>query len=101
MKAIIQEYNSVSGKMVLQACIPFTILRDKAKFTYRTRPEEDPYNSGRSDYQRQLNLQHVKEIRDYISSSILASSKQTIALFPTSMLISYSVNHQYSVRWGK
>lgn len=94
MKAIIQEYNSVSGKMVLQACIPFTILRDKAKFTYRTRPEEDPYHSSRSDYQRQLNLQHVKEIRDYISSSILASSKQTIALFPTSMLISYSIDNE-------
>lgn len=92
MKAIVQENNTVSGKMVLQACVPFVELRKKAKFTYRIRPEDNPYEGNVNDYQRQLNLQHVREIASYISSSILDAEKQTIALFPTSMLIAFSLD---------
>lgn len=92
MKAIVQENNMVSGKMVLQACIPFMDLRKKAKFTYRIRPEDNPYDDNVNDYQRQLNLQHVREIENYISSSITDAEKKTIALFPTSMLIAFNLD---------
>lgn len=92
MKAIIQSYNQDSGKAVLQTCIPFIKLKKIAKFTARTRAEADPYGTTDSnEYQRELNLKHVKEIIDYIKKSIMdIESSNNVALFPTSMLIAFN-----------
>lgn len=92
MKAIIQSYNQDSGKAVLQTCIPFIELKQIAKFTARTRSEVDPYGiTDSNEYQRELNLKHVKEIIDYIKKSIMdTESSNSVALFPTSMLIAFN-----------
>lgn len=99
MKALIQSYNKESGKCVLHACIPFKLLKEKCKFTFRVRPEAD-VNSDVEDggsskyYQRKLNLEHLKEIRQYISSTIMSelSGKRVDAIFPTSILIAFSLD---------
>ncbi len=92
MKAIIQSYNQDSGKAVLQTCIPFIALKQIAKFTARKRSEVDPYGiTDSNEYQRELNLKHVKEIIDYIKKSIMdTESSNSVALFPTSMLIAFN-----------
>ena len=97
MKALIQSYNKESGKCVLHACIPFMLLKDKSKFTFRVRPEADvnvDLEEGASSkyYQRQLNLEHLKEIKRYLASTILSemNGKRIDAIFPTSVLIAYS-----------
>lgn len=97
MKAIIQSYNLDSGKAVMQTCIPFIKLKEIAKFTARTRPEIDPYETTDSnEYQRELNLKHVKEIIDYIKKTIRnAESSNSVALFPTSMLIAFNNDEQH------
>lgn len=96
MKALIQSYNKESGKCVLHACIPFMLLKDKSKFTFRVRPEADvnvDLEEGASSkyYQRQLNLEHLKEIKRYLASTILSemNGKRIDAIFPTSVLIAY------------
>lgn len=96
MKAIIQSYDQNSGKAVLQTCIPFIDLKQIAKFTARTRPDVDPYGATESnEYQRDLNLKHVKEIIDYIKKSIRnTGSSNSVALFPTSMLIAFNHDEQ-------
>lgn len=97
MKALIQSYNKESGKCVLHACIPFILLKEKCKFTFRARPEADvnaDLEEGESSkyYQRQLNLEHLKEIKRYLASTILSemNGKRIDAIFPTSVLIAYS-----------
>lgn len=97
MKALIQSYNKESGKCVLHACIPFMLLKEKCKFTFRVRPEADvnaDLEEGESSkyYQRQLNLEHLKEIKRYLASTILSemNGKRIDAIFPTSVLIAYS-----------
>ena len=97
MKALIQSYNKESGKCVLHACIPFMLLKEKSKFTFRVRPEADvnvDLEEGASSkyYQRQLNLEHLKEIKRYLASTILSemNGKRIDAIFPTSVLIAYS-----------
>ena len=89
MKAIMQSRNELSGTMVLQACVSFVDLMNKAKFTFRIRPEDDPYSDKPNDYQRQLNMVHVKEIVKYLKKEILSVNKRSTAIFPTSMLIAF------------
>lgn len=90
MKAIVQSYNVESGKAVLQTCIPFIDLMRIAKFTARIRPEDDPYDTLQQEYQRELNMKHVNEIVEYIENTILSNNSSDVALFPTSMLISFN-----------
>lgn len=95
MRGFIQSYNKESGKMVIQAVIPFVEIYKKAKFTFRVRPEDDPINTdstvGTEMYQRQLSSEHVKDIKQYIRKTILQETKKesVTALFPTAMLLAF------------
>lgn len=97
MKAIVQSYDSDSGKAVLQTCIPFIELMAIARFTARTRPEEDPYGIAQQEYQRELNIKHVNEIVDYIEKAINSKTSNNIALFPTSMLVAFNYDDMISM----
>ena len=88
MKALIQSYNKETGKAVLLACVPFLDLKDKAKFTFRKNPDDDPYSDKANDYQRKLNFQHVNDIIKYLRNVCLDPDPSPI--FPTSMLIAFS-----------
>lgn len=97
MKALVQSYNVVNHKGVLLALVPFKEFYDKAMFTYKTRPEEDPYEAedviaNEEMYQRQLNTTHLNEVKKYLREIVKADleSKSRSAIFPTSMLIAYS-----------
>lgn len=97
MKALVQSYNVVFHKGVLLALIPFKEFYDKAKFTFKTRPEEDPYETedvvaNKEMYQRQLNTTHLNEVKRYLREIIQSDldTKSRSAIFPTSMLIAYS-----------
>ena len=95
MRGFIQSYNKESGKMVIQAVIPFVDICKKARFTFRVRPEDDPINTdstvGTEMYQRQLSLDHVKDIKQYIRKTILqeVGKESVTALFPTAMLLAF------------
>jgi DGQHR domain-containing protein len=94
MKVIVQSYNKVTGKAVLQTCISFKDLKNIARFTARRKSDWDPYSTkteSNSAYQRMLNEQHVKDIVEYIETSIKGiKSAQELDIFPTSMLIAFS-----------
>ena len=95
MKGFIQSYNKESGKMVIQAVIPFVKIMQKAKFTFRVRPEDDPIETemtaGTEMYQRQLNSTHVREIKNYIHTTILEelNGESITAIFPTALLLAF------------
>lgn len=97
MKAIVQSYDLDSGKAVMQTCVPFMDLMKIARFTMRTRPEEDPYSIVQQEYQRELNIKHVNEIVDYIEKAITSKTSNNIALFPTSMLIAFNFDGTISM----
>lgn len=97
MKALVQSYDKTNHKGVLLSLVPFREFYDKAMFTYKTRPEENPYETeeiiaNEEMYQRQLNTSHLngvkKYLREVIQSDIL--NKSCSAIFPSSMLIAYT-----------
>jgi hypothetical protein len=97
MKALVQSYNILNHKGVLLALVPFKEFYDKAMFTYKTRPEEDPYETediiaNDEMYQRQLNITHLNGVKKYLYEVIKTDieNKSRSAIFPTSMLIAYS-----------
>lgn len=94
MKAIVQSYNAITGKAILQTCISFKDLKGIARFTARRKSSLDPYSTeeeSNDNYQRMLNEGHVREIVNYISNSIKrVTSALELDIFPTSMLIAFN-----------
>ena len=43
-KGYILNRREKSAQIVLQACVPFTMLKKSAQFGYRVNPMEDPYS---------------------------------------------------------
>ena len=95
MKAIVQQYNSGSGKCVLLTAIRFEELLGKAEITYKTESDDNPYDdwdgTGAKDlYQRKLELERVRSISEYIRKSVVSdhgSSRVEKPLFPNSMIL--------------
>lgn len=97
MKALVQSYNANTHKGVLLALVPFQELYYKAQFSHKTNPGEDPYETeyeiaNNDMYQRELNITHLKEVRQYLYETISSDINNNVysALFPTSMLIAYT-----------
>lgn len=88
--------NAETQKLILQACIPFKMLRENAKFFYRPDPNENPYNEKTSErvseyYQRRIDFQRVKAIKKYLRKAILSekNSGKVYAIFPTALLLAF------------
>lgn len=104
MKALIQSYNVANHKGVLLALVPFGEFYRKAQFSYKTRPEEDPYETedviaNEEMYQRQLNTSHLNNVKNYLHNTIQSDlkNKTRTSLFPTSILIAYSDDEMHEM----
>lgn len=99
-KGIILNKKENSSQFVLQACIPFTSLKEKAQFGYRVNPMDDPYSSSFGDandqYQRRVDTKRVNEIKAFIRHSILKekNSDAVSVLFPTAMLLAFDYDDE-------
>ena len=104
MKAIVQQYNSSSGKCVLLTAIRFEELLEKAEITYKTEGDDNPYDNwdgtgGKDLYQRKLDPERVRSIADYIRKSVISdkgSSKVEKPLFPNSMILAIKGEYDLS-----
>ncbi len=90
-----------SMKMTLQSNIPFMYLKEHARFTYMVEPTFDPYafesdsinsleqSSKDSFYQRRVDPERVKKIKQFIRNTILDeyAGKRFGVVFPTSLLL--------------
>ena len=90
MKAFVLNGDENSQNLILQACIPFIDLKDKARFTFRGDPSANPYSiktSNEENYQRQINQNRVKDIGKYLRMSILQNGRDNnvAVIFPTAM----------------
>lgn len=90
-----------STQIVLQACIPFTSLKNSAQFGYRVDPMADPYSSSlfenaNNQYQRRVDGSRVKDIKEFIRKSILKERNSSIVsvLFPTAMLLAFDYDDE-------
>ena len=95
MKAFVLNGDENSQKLILQACIPFIDLKDKARFTFRGDPSANPYSiktSNEENYQRQINQNRVKDIGKYLRMSILQNGRDNnvAVIFPTAMLLAFN-----------
>ena len=95
MKAQIQHKDQKGSRWILQALVPFTVLRNTVLFTYRANPyqaEEDrrlKFQSSLDFYQRRVDSKRSDEIKDFIRYSIIQERNQLqmATLFPTSMIL--------------
>lgn len=90
--ASVQHIHNNSGKLVLQALVPFVDLIKYAVFTQRSDEyfdSEDGVEKSNEYYQRRMNSRRLKEIQQYIFRSILAERNNAAiaTLFPTSMIV--------------
>ena len=100
MKAYIQHKDELNQKMILQALVPFTSLRDSVLFTYRSNDTNGMIDKQTKSlasmefYQRRVDSKRASGIKDFIRNSILLekSGSQLATLFPTSMIIAMSVD---------
>lgn len=104
MKGLVQSYNTINHKGILLALVPFGEFYRKAQFSYKTRPEEDPYEmedviANKEMYQRQLNMTHLNKVKNYLRETIQADleNKSRSAIFPTSILIAYSDDETHDI----
>lgn len=93
-----------STQIVLQACVPFTSLKQSAQFGYRVNPMEDPYSSSffgdaNNQYQRRVDNKRVNEIKSFIRNSILKEKNSDVVsvLFPTAMLIAFDYDDEIAI----
>lgn len=95
MRAFIQHKRDDSDKMVLQALVRFTDLKDHALFTSKANPNDSTSDYKiRSEesleyYQRRIDGERLKDIQKYIIKAI-SDEQNNISLatlFPTSMII--------------
>ncbi len=100
MKAYIQHKDKDGQKLILQALVPFIELKDAVLFTYRANVIEQSidkqaqYAASMDFYQRRVDAKRSSEIKDFIRYSILQerSGSQLATLFPTSMILSLSID---------
>lgn len=97
MKAYIQHKDGLNQKLILQALVPFTSLKDSVLFTYRS-TEVISGNEFQSSkfYQRRVDSKRSNEIKEFIKKSILLekNGNQLATLFPTSMILALSVDEE-------
>lgn len=97
MKAI--ELYRNNDHIILVTAIKFKDLKNIVKFTQRTSSKwadnTDENDESSKFYQRQTNELRVKDIKKYISSTLL-SNDETEILFPSSMILSiYSESNEF------
>lgn len=104
MKAFIQHKDSDGQKLILQALVPFTSLKDSVLFTYRAvdnlniRDKKAQFQSSKEFYQRRVDSKRSSEIKEFILKSILSEKNggQLATLFPTSMILALSTDDDTS-----
>lgn len=96
INTLIQQIHANSGKMVLQALIPFVNLKDTVLFTCKASPQnlfENDYTTIVKEnykyYQRRIDENRLSKIETYIRNSILSENKgySVTALFPSSLIL--------------
>lgn len=96
IRALIQQEHNNSGKMVLQALIPFVDLKDVVLFTCKSNPRNstlDNYSSVVEEnyeyYQRRIDSSRLLQIESFIRQCILSEKLgySITALFPTSLIL--------------
>lgn len=92
ISSFIQHRHGDSGKMVLQALVPFTELLQNAVFTQRTTSApttEDAIQLSNEYYQRRMDPRRLNDIQQYIYQSILdeKSNVDIATIFPSSMIL--------------
>ena len=100
VKAFIQHKDSDEQKLILQALVPFTSLKDSVLFTYRAiddinvRDKNAQFKSSKEFYQRRVDSKRSFEIKEFIRKSILSEKNggQLATLFPTSMILALSTD---------
>lgn len=112
--AVVLNGNNIANKYVLQANIPFILLKEgRVQFTYMKESLTDPYafdsdnfealaeDEAQNFYQRRVNENRVKEIKKFIRDSILDEhyGKSMGVIFPTALLL--AVNSEEPVIPGK
>ena len=114
MNAQIQHKDTENQKLILQALVPFTCLKDSVLFTYRTNDvvygvvnggekrseKQAKFQSSMDFYQRRVDSKRSNEIKDFIRTSILSEKdkKQLATLFPTSMILALSNDEEFGNR---
>lgn len=92
-----------SQQIVLQACIPFLELKNRAQFGYRISPIDNPYTSfsfnTSNQYQRRIDDQRIAKIVDYLKKSILKNQNgdSLSVIFPTAMLLAFDYDDEISI----
>ena len=102
MKALIQHKDPNSTRWMLQALVPFSVLKDSVLFTYRSNPYQQEDNkkgeflSSKEFYQRRVDSKRSEEIKAFVRRSILQERDgvQMATLFPTSMILSLNVDDE-------
>ena len=96
IEALVQQEHNNSGKMVLQALIPFVDLKDVVLFTCKSNPRNstlDNYSSVVEEnyeyYQRRIDSSRLLQIESFIRQCILSEKLgySITALFPTSLIL--------------
>lgn len=93
MKAFVQHGCLEGDKGVLQALVPFLLLKDSVLFTCKGNPNDNDAKvnteSNYKYYQRRIDLSRIKKIEDFIIDSILDERDNIIlaTLFPSSMIL--------------
>lgn len=102
MKALIQHKDPNSTRWMLQALVPFSVLKDSVLFTYRSNPYQEvddkkgEFLSSKDFYQRRVDSKRSEEIKTFVRNNILQEREgvQMATLFPTSMILSLSVDDE-------
>ena len=96
IQAFIQHSHKNSGKMVLQALIPFVDLVDVVLFTCKANPigaaainKKSVAKENFEYYQRRIDTSRIRKIEEFIRESILSEEyKYSItALFPSALIL--------------
>lgn len=105
IKSIVLSQNSQNGQqLVLQACVKFVDLIEKAQFGFRISSMESPYSVDMFDgankqYQRRVDTKRVKAIKDFIRKSILRNRDgySLSVIFPTALLVAFDYDDDIDI----
>ena len=104
-KGYILNRREKSAQIVLQACVPFTMLKKSAQFGYRVNPMEDPYSvsffgDANDQYQRRVDKKRVGEIKTFIRNAVLKEKDgdAVSVLFPTAMLLAFDYDDEINIQ---
>lgn len=96
IQALIQHSHKNSGKMVLQALVPFVDLVEVVLFTCKANPKDSAAVSSQSVakenfayYQRRIDTSRIRQIEEFIRESILSEAYDysITALFPSALIL--------------